>query len=218
MHKNLEARWIALWDQLPAYNQAALNPQVLFAELVARYSEPQRAYHTLAHLEHCFAEFDEVAHLVEDPLAVQFALWYHDSIYDPRRNDNEKLSAKLAESIVTVAGLGHKFGLAVSKHILATEHTDQSLSADTELLLDIDLAILGQSKERFDEYEREVRIEYDWVPEGAFRNGRTAILKGFLARPNIYYTRLFQEKYEEQARKNLNRSIESLETVENLQN
>jgi predicted metal-dependent HD superfamily phosphohydrolase len=213
MRDKLEARWITLWDQLATSKECRVTPQILFTNLAARYSEPHRAYHTLAHLEDCFAEYDEVAHLAEDPLAIQFALWYHDSIYNPMRRDNEEMSAKLAHSTIRSVGISKSFGELVRQHILATGHTNEPLCADTRLLLDIDLGILGKSEKRFDNYEYEVRLEYSWVDEEAFRKGRSAILKGFLARPYIYYTQYFQEKYERRARTNIVRSIKRLEDL-----
>ena len=76
--------------------------------------------------------------------------------------------------------------------------------------MDIDLSILGQSEDRFDTYERQVREEYEWVTEDAFVAGRLAILKLFLERPTIYSTPFFRTRYEAQARRNLNRSLAQL--------
>ena len=115
-HVSLEERWAALWDQLDTGNRAALDPQDLFAGIRTRYSESHRAYHTLSHLEHCFVEYDEVANLTENPLAIQFALWYHDSIYNPKRNDNEELSAELACAIILNAGLSERFSHLVKQN------------------------------------------------------------------------------------------------------
>ena len=81
---------------------------------------------------------------------------------------------------------------------------------DVQLLVDIDLSILGQPETKFDEYERQVREEYEWVPEDQFVVGRSAMLKSFLDRPNIFATQFFSNKYEKQARANIARSLASL--------
>ena len=77
-------------------------------------------------------------------------------------------------------------------------------------MIDVDLAILGTPAERFDEYERQVRDEYSWVPGFLFRRKRREILTAFLARPHVYNTERFRVRYEAVARANLARSIERL--------
>ena len=78
---------------------------------------------------------------------------------------------------------------------------------DEQLLVDVDLAILGAPPDRFDEYETQVRREYAHVPETDFRARRKRILEGFLSRPRLYATAAFFDSHEQQARANLRRSI-----------
>ena len=94
---------------------------------------------------------------------------------------------------------------------MATRHEAVPRGVDAEILVDVDLSILGASRERFDEYERQVREEYAWVPDFLYRRERGKILKDFLARPRIFSTALFRSRYEEQARSNIGRSLERLE-------
>jgi predicted metal-dependent HD superfamily phosphohydrolase len=77
-------------------------------------------------------------------------------------------------------------------------------------MVDIDLSILGAAPPRFDEYERQIRREYDWVTPEAFAAGRISVLEGFLARPPIFTTEFFHGQFEQQARANLARSISRL--------
>ena len=79
-----------------------------------------------------------------------------------------------------------------------------------QLLVDIDLAILGADAARFDEYERQVREEYAWVPSIMFRRTRRRILEQFLERPRIFQTAAFYEAREAAARQNLQRSVKQL--------
>jgi predicted metal-dependent HD superfamily phosphohydrolase len=78
------------------------------------------------------------------------------------------------------------------------------------VLVDVDLSILGATQSRFDEYERQVREEYGWVPEPIYRRKRREILESFLGRPAIYNTARFIGRYEQQARANLARSLARL--------
>jgi predicted metal-dependent HD superfamily phosphohydrolase len=91
----------------------------------------------------------------------------------------------------------------------ATRHDATPGDADACALVDIDLGILGASAERYARYEDEVRREYAWVPEPAFRAGLAAILRGFLARPRIYATDAFA-RLEAPARANLAGAIARL--------
>lgn len=51
--------------------------------LVARYREPHRRYHGVAHLAAVLRTLDEL--LAPEPAspAVRFAAWFHDAVYDP---------------------------------------------------------------------------------------------------------------------------------------
>lgn len=94
--------------------------------------------------------------------------------------------------------------------ILATQHHTLPDVPGAALVVDIDLSILGRPAAEFDRYEAAIRQEYEWVPEPAYRQARLRILDGFVARPAIYQTAFFQERYEAQARLNLARSIQRL--------
>jgi predicted metal-dependent HD superfamily phosphohydrolase len=141
------------------------------------------------------------------------AIWYYDAIYDPRSRENETRSAELAAVTIRRAGLPGEFGNKVSTLILATTKHDSSVDEDAPLMVDVDLSILGQPRQRFEGYERQIRKEYDWVSDEAFAVGRALVLKSFLNRPTIYATNFFQRKYEEQARLNLANSLCKLESL-----
>lgn len=198
-------RWQATWSGL-----GLAPPPRLYEEVCLRYGEAHRAYHTLQHLEECFAHFDRARHLPPHPSEVELALWFHDAIYDPRAVDSEEQSAAWARQSLTRAGASSGQAELVSGLILATKHATSQDSADHAVLLDTDLSILGAPRSRFVEYESQVRREYSWVPEEAFRKARGAILARFLERPRIYVTDYFAELLESQARSNLQYSVERL--------
>ena len=202
-----EQRWTALWKRLGARGDASR----VYNDLATRYFEPHRAYHTLEHIGHCLDEFERVRHFATNPDAVELALWYHDAIYDTKTKDSEERSAVLAVEMVRNASLPDDLGQSVANLITATKHTSAPTDPDVQLLVDIDLSILGQSEEKFDEYELQVRKEYEWVAEDAFVAGRSAILKSFLDRSTIYSMQFFRNKYETQARRNIARSLARLQ-------
>lgn len=203
---DLRNAWFALWRRLGADGEAAS----VYDELLFAYSEPGRAYHTLAHIEHCLSEFAIVSEEATNPDAIEFALWFHDAVYDTRSKDNEERSAELARKVLRSASLSDSMANLIADLILVTKHSAPPVTLSEKILVDIDLSILGQNRLGFGEYERQIRSEYSWVPEDAFAKGRSAILSSFLSRPRIYSTDFFYGKYEKTARENLARSISQL--------
>jgi predicted metal-dependent HD superfamily phosphohydrolase len=202
------SRWRSTWRGLGVEPPA----DAVHVDLLARYAEPHRRYHTVQHLDECFARLDETAALAEHLHEIELALWFHDAVYDTHRFDNEAQSAAQARQAATAAGLSVDTVARVEALILATRHDAAAATPDATLLVDVDLAILGAPDARFDEYERQVREEYAWVPEDVFRRERRKILERFLQRPRLYGTALFHERFDAAARVNLARSIAQLAT------
>ena len=180
-----------------------------FAKIVQHYDEPHRRYHNQEHIAHCLAEFRAAPRLTENPAELELALWLHDVIYDPKRSDNEEQSAEFARTLCRETGSGEG---RVVELILATKHNAAPVTADARLVVDIDLAILGQPEDRFWRYETEIRDEYAFVPDDVFRAKRAEILEMFLKRERIFSTDFFFAKYETIARENLKKSVDKLRT------
>ena len=184
-------------------------------ELSALYSVKDRHYHNLAHIEAMLALAGDYRGLLDDPEAVEAAIWFHDAIYDSRAKDNEAQSAALAEKKLagrTEAGRLNRISamiVATATHQLPL-FDDATAARDAGLFLDMDLSILGAAPDAFDAYERSVRREYAWVEEPMWRAGRSAVLKNLLARPHIFHTEEFRQRFEPQARANMARSLEAL--------
>ena len=199
-------RWVHIWRQVTAKG----DPFRTYQELVSLYSQPHRHYHNLRHIAECLAEFDSAAHLAQESVAVELAIWFHDAMYDTHAPDNEERSAELAQQRIAECGGDADLCRSVVALVLATKAHDPSVHPDAPLFVDIDLSILGQAEERFQEYETQIRREYEWVAERLFEVRRAEILEGFLLRRRIYTTEHFLRKYEKQARENLKVSIRRL--------
>jgi predicted metal-dependent HD superfamily phosphohydrolase len=195
-----------MWRQLGASGA----DEELFRKLVACYSEPHRKYHTVQHLNECFAHLESVHSFAERSGEIEWALWFHDAIYDTRRADNEERSAEWARDSALTAGLSSDQASRIYQLVMATKHDAISAAGDAAILVDIDLAILGSDEPRFDEYEAQVREEYAFVPEPLYRKGRRTILQQFVSRQSIYCTEYFQINYEARARNNIARSLARL--------
>jgi len=191
--------WQRAWRALGAAGDGAAVRDALLAS----YREPQRSYHTLQHLRECIDRFAACIDLARHPGEVEIALWFHDAVYDVHRHDNERRSADWARD--TLAGAGAATAIArVDALVMATRHaTATPGSADEELLVDIDLAILGADAARFAEYAAQIRREYAHVADAEFRARRSAVLAAFLARDPIYRTARLRTELEARARTNL---------------
>jgi len=198
------------WNNLTAKLGLAPKSNDPFARLVEAYAEPHRHYHTAGHIAHCLREFDASRHLAAHPDEIEFALWLHDVVYDPKAQDNEEQSAQWATELLSACGCAIPVIARIESLILATKQHAASNDPDTSLLLDIDLSILGQPAAIFDQYETAVRAEYGWVPESAYKTGRHKVLCSFADQPHIFQTDRFYDLYEQPARCNLQRALAAL--------
>lgn len=203
----LAAGFERAWTALGAVGGRA-RATALAGRLLAAYAEPQRHYHAVQHLRECIGLLDTVRELAEQPAEVELALWFHDAIYSVTQGGNEAASAQWARDELAAAGVAAARIARIEALILATRHDAAPQDADQRLLVDIDLAILGAPRARFDEYERQIRAEYAHVPEALFTARRREILQGFVARPAIYATERFRASHERAARENLARAID----------
>jgi predicted metal-dependent HD superfamily phosphohydrolase len=203
--------WRPMWAALGGTPSDALRTHILGC-----YDEPHRAYHTRVHLRECLEQLEtalpHAAPLEHATSAseIAIALWFHDVVYDPTRHDNEAVSADRARAALLDSNVTPAIADRIHALILATRHAVAPVAPDEQLLVDVDLAILGAPAARFDEYETQVRVEYSWVPGFLFRRERRKILQQFVERPRVYQTAYFFEMLQTRARTNLRRSIEQL--------
>ena len=186
------------------------NVEAIFQDLCRRYSKPDRAYHNLDHIAAMLDTVPGFGSMVHDDVAVRLAVWFHDAVYDPRRNDNEDKSAAYAMAALK-GGVWASLRMRVMVLIGKTKtHQAPPDDTDCQIFLDADLAVLGASAADYDRYARAIREEYAWVPEQDYRAGRRRVLESFLGRSRLYHTASLFEQREQAARANLRREIEWL--------
>ena len=179
----------------------------LWQEVVKAHSSPGRHYHTLQHLEDLHAQLAEVRSALQDPDAVLLAIAYHDFIYRVSRKDNEERSAEVMRERMLPLGLPRPMVERAAEHIRATQRHEASADPDTDLFTDADLSILGSSRERYTLYTQQVRREYRRYPDLLYKPGRRKVLAHFLAMPHIFKTSHFRDRFEEQARLDLDAEL-----------
>lgn len=197
-------RWIALWREL-----GSTPPAGSFAELMSRYREPHRHYHNADHILAALKHFDAFKWLSRRPALVEYALWLHDAVYDPRATNNEAKSADMAEKYLVEAGLDHLVSEA-RRFIMATAHKVPATADDAGLVVDIDLSVLALQSSAYRTYTRAVRREYQWVPENLFIEGRRQVLNTLMAMPTLYSHPAIIAAWENQARANMAAELRAL--------
>lgn len=205
----LRSRWNRLCAELGA---VAGGSDALLEALAARYSEPHRRYHTLEHISEVLGHVDRLVAAgepVADACAVELAAWFHDAVYGPTAGDNEARSAQLAIEMLGEAGVEPERLGRVSDLVLATEHHIPG-DADSAVLVDADLAVLGSDRERYLEYAAAIRAEYAHLDDDAYRRGRAEVLRGLLDRPLLYHTRTMRESRAERAARNIDAELRAL--------
>ncbi|ENW19594.1 hypothetical protein L313_2897 [Acinetobacter haemolyticus CIP 64.3 = MTCC 9819] len=193
------------WFELHQYYHFS-EPQKVFNKLIAAYSEKQRAYHTVQHLYECLVLFESIRPDLNDENAVELALWFHDVVYDPQAKDNELKSAELLEYYLA-QDLSVDIVQKIKRWIIATQKHEATDELDLQFLLDIDLAILAASPERFDEYEQQIQQEFAWVDPDIYSIKRKQVLAHFYQTEPLYQTEYFQQNFEQRAKQNLKRIL-----------
>ena len=199
------------WRQaLPASAPAEPAARV-GADLLRRWGEPHRHYHTTSHLSVVLGVIDENAGHAVDPDAVRLAAWFHDAIYDGRPGSDEERSAQLAQALLPRCGVPPERVAETARLVrLTATHDPAPGDRDGEVLCDADLAILAAPPEAYAAYTAAVRAEYRHVPDEAFRQGRSRILARLLAMPRLYRTATAHDLWEERARANLTAELARL--------
>ena len=183
---------------------------MVFDELDALYREPHRRYHTVAHIDHCLHCFDLAADRMDEPDAVEMALWFHDAVYGVPTQGNEQRSAELFAARAGARG-EERYRSKVHRLIMVTEHREPPATLDESFIVDIDLSSFGLPWEAFLRDSRAVREEFAAVPDAEFYPRHRKFTESLLARPHFCFTEFFRERHEARARENIERLYAKLE-------
>lgn len=226
--QNLRARWYATTAAAGAAPDR--DPAPYADRLLTAWAEPQRKYHTTAHLADVLARIDVLAadeatpggapqdnaaqdNAAPDRPAVELAAWFHDAVYRPDRSENEERSAALAERALPELGIDDARTAEVARLVrLTVTHDPAPGDANGELLCDADLGVLAGTAEEYAAYAAAVRAEYGFVPDEAFRAGRATVLRQLLELPRLFRTAYGAAHWEAPARANLAAELAELGT------
>lgn len=210
-----ETDLVERWDRL--VDACGWDPSAAVAvrdDLLDRYRQPHRHYHTVDHVRSVLVALDELSQPAKPSTAARLAVWFHDAVYEGVAGDDEEASAVLAERQLAALGTPAGVVAAVAAMVRATARHTQAASAvdhDTALVLDADLSILAAPEPDYDRYVEQVRREYSHVPSDRFTIGRQAVVAGLLGRERLFLSPGGEARFESAARRNLSRELHQLD-------
>lgn len=190
--------------------------ETLWLEIETAYTEPDRFFHDLTHLEHMHRELLAVQTHCKDWETLLFSNVYHDVVYNVEQNtvmnDNEERSAAFAERHLRSIGVPTERIERCKQQILATQKHSATSDPDTNLLTDADLSILGQSWSQYAAYYKNIRKEFSAYPDAIYNAGRRKVLEYFLHMTPLFKTPHFHALYEKKAKENMRKELLNLQS------
>jgi predicted metal-dependent HD superfamily phosphohydrolase len=173
-------------------------------ELLDRWSEEHRRYHTLSHLWATLRAVDVLQEEARDVDAVRYAVWFHDAVYEGHPGEDEDESAALAARLLSLMGKEPGLITEVVRLVHVNKaHRPERWDANGAVLSDADLSTLASAPEEYLAYTTAVRAEYWRYPDKVFRAGRTRVLRSMLDSPHIFHTPFGRTHWEPRARSNM---------------
>lgn len=217
----LRKDWEALWNYAQADERVRAHADSWFERLTGSgaYGGAGRHYHNLDHLVHGLAEIRawnaNVRPTQRDADIVRAAFWFHDAHYDhvPGAVSNEEASAQLW--LGSGLGAGMAVDADVAALIRATDHLQGGAvrHALKDVMLGVDLAILGQDEEVYQHYAFGIRAEYGHVSDARYASQRGQVLAHLRRKAEaseLFADAYFADQYQAQAIANMSRELAAL--------
>ncbi|WP_434995305.1 DUF4031 domain-containing protein [Arthrobacter sp. Ld5] len=198
----LMSRWETLLPETPG----------LGGELLDRWAEAHREYHTPAHLLAVLEALDLLLDPADESLrgVVLLAAWFHDAVYAGSAGADERASASLAAR--RLRGIVPDGAVRDVERLVLLTATHDPVQDDRagHLLCDADLAVLAGAPEDYARYAAAIRAEYRHLPRDVFTDGRRAVLQRLLTLEPLYRTARARSEWTGRARANLEQELGSL--------
>lgn len=212
---SLQQHWTDLMTSMSSKLDTAQANKLqrdILLDIVTRYNESHRFYHTERHISCMLHQLSEYTHVVEDPVLVKLAIIFHDIVYIPTSTTNEEDSANYFEDVMTrhdmlpfqSIEIVKYYILATKSHAICTQLPGFICSLDLEIFLDLDMEILSSSRERYQEYAGNIRKEYIHVDRSIYCKRRSQFLRDLLSSNKLIFSSQYFVKNESIARDNLN--------------
>ncbi|UVJ39095.1 DUF4031 domain-containing protein [Arthrobacter sp. CJ23] len=201
--KSLTVPLMARW------NQTFPGHKALGRELLERWGEDGRSYHSRTHLLAVLEALDLLTEPALPARRVTLAAWFHDAVYEGVAGQDEEDSARLAEEKLSAAGLPAEDVAEVARLVrLTAKHNPEPHDAAGALLCDADLSVLGGEPDEYARYLAAVRQDYAHVSDDDFAKGRAAVVRHLLALDPLFHGERAKELWLDAARRNLAAELE----------
>jgi predicted metal-dependent HD superfamily phosphohydrolase len=210
------------WDELSVSNKSES-----WDILNRNYSESHRAYHTWEHIENMLRKLDVLKNQTVQFDLIATAIFWHDSIYKTQLPDGncQKDSINVFESCQLFLQ-NNKFEtnwevsvvenmiIGTADHLNAKPKLDyyDGFLTDFNLFIDLDLCGLGAEWEQFSTNTTNIRKEFSFVSDVEFNKNRKEFLNKFFQKTPLFRSPISQLLWENQAKKNLLKEINTIRT------
>lgn len=183
-----------------------LLPPEVVDELLERWSEPHRHYHSTTHLN---AGLEALDQLGGGPIE-RVAFWFHDAIHSNTTPEDEQASAELAADLLTGIRSDAEI-LEIQRLILLTTHHQPAVDdLPGARLCDADLSGMALDWDGYQANIAGIRAELPRITQREWRRGRGAFLERFLQRSHLFHTPLGRIRWEAKARANMTHELSLL--------
>ena len=189
---------------LERWNSILPGHEELGFELLERWGEDHRKYHSRTHLLAVLEALDLLSEPGQPAQSVSLAAWFHDAVYEGIAGQDEEESARLAEDRLAIVGLPGPVIDEVARLVrLTSTHSPGPGDHAGALLCDADLSILGAEPAAYARYLASVREDYAHVGDADFAAGRTAVVRQLLALDPLFHSERAKTLWLDAARRNL---------------
>jgi pantetheine-phosphate adenylyltransferase len=161
-------------------------------ELIRRWSEPHRHFHTLDHLNDVLRKIYTLYKNQKTKLrelhSLIIAAVFHDIIYDPKRTDNEEKSAALLEErrpkekSLKLSSLNSDLIIQTAKKIILDTKTHSAKSGIEKIFNDIDCSVMDGDLSELLDWEKKIYKEYSYVGFEKYKKSRIEFLENVIAK------------------------------------
>ncbi|WP_347108549.1 DUF4031 domain-containing protein [Paenarthrobacter sp. S56] len=191
------------------WNSTFPGHEELGLELLERWGEASRKYHSRTHLLAVLEALDVLTEPALPARSVVLAAWFHDAVYEGVAGQDEEESARLAEDRLSAAGLAPADVAEVARLVrLTTDHNPEPDDDAGALLCDADLSVLGGDEQSYARYVSAVREDYAHVSDDDFAKGRAAVVRHLLGLDPLFHGDRAKALWLDAARRNLAAELE----------
>lgn len=186
------------------WNSTYPGHEELGLELLERWGEDSRKYHSRTHLLAVLEALDILTDPALPARTVALAAWFHDAVYEGVAGRDEEESALLATDRLTAARLAPDDVAEVARLVrLTAEHNPKPGDHAGALLCDADLSVLGGDEQSYALYLAAVREDYAHVSDDDFAKGRAAVVRHLLSLDPLFHSERAKALWLDAARRNL---------------